>query len=118
MDSRRQQKIGSVLREALSEIFTRDGKGIYGSAFVTVTSCKVSSDLTLARFYLSIFNEPNKESIIQKIEAKQHDIKKMLSEKLRFQLRRIPEFEYFVDDTLDEVFKMEELFKKIHDEKK
>ena len=56
MESRRQLKMGSVIQEAFTGILNREGKSIYGKAFVTVTRVKVTSDLGLVRFYLSIFN--------------------------------------------------------------
>jgi len=63
MDTRRQLRIASVIKDAFSEILVRDGKNIYGTAFVTVTNVKVTSDLTLVRFYLSIFNVVDKEEV-------------------------------------------------------
>ncbi|MCH5717149.1 ribosome-binding factor A [Niabella hibiscisoli] len=37
---------------------------------------------------------------------------------VRHQLRSMPVLRFFADDTLDHVFKMEELFKKIEEERK
>jgi ribosome-binding factor A len=113
MDSRRQLKIGSVIQEAFTSVLSRDGKGIYGSAFVTVTRIKVTSDLSLARFYLSIFNTPDGEAVIKKLYEHKFEIKRKLAEKLRHQLRVIPELEFFKDDSLDYAYHIEEVFKKI-----
>lgn len=118
MDTRRQQKIASVIKEAFADILSKQGKSLFGKAFITVTNVKVTSDLTLVRFYLSIFNADDQEEIIEKFNEHKFEFKKQLAGTLRHQLRRIPEIEFFKDDTLDEVFKMEELFKKIKDEKK
>jgi ribosome-binding factor A len=54
---------------------------------------------------------------IKKIEERHHEIKKELAAKVRHQLRSIPVLRFYQDDTLDHVFKMEELFKKINEEK-
>jgi ribosome-binding factor A len=116
MDTRRQLRIASVIKDAFSEILVRDGKNIYGTAFVTVTNVKVTSDLTLVRFYLSIYNVTDKEEVIGKFNFKKFDIKKLLAEKLRHQLRRIPELEFFVDDTQDYVTRINEVFNKIKEE--
>jgi ribosome-binding factor A len=118
MDSRRQEKIASVIQEVFTDILTKHGRDFYGSAFVTVTQVKVTSDLTLARFYLSIFNTTDKNSVLAQIEEKKFEIKRMLGEKLRFQLRRIPEIEFFLDDTLDHAYKIDELFKQIEEDRK
>jgi len=52
------------------------------------------------------------------IQEKAGEIKRELGNRVRQQLRRIPEVKYFRDDTLDQVFRMEEIFKKISEEKK
>lgn len=116
MDSRRQLKIGSVIKEAFADILSREGKSIYGNAFVTVTNVKVTSDLSLARFYLSIYNSENPEEVVLRFDTHKYELKRKLSEKLRHQLRVIPEVEFFRDDTLDYVSHIDEVFKKIKEE--
>ena len=117
MDSRRQLKIASLIKEAFTEILTREGKSIYGKAFVTVTNVTVTSDLTLTRFYLSVFNAENPDEVVDKFREHKAEIKKHLGEKLRHHLRRIPEVEFFRDETLDNAYRIEQVFKKINDEK-
>ncbi|HRG88711.1 MAG TPA: 30S ribosome-binding factor RbfA [Chitinophagales bacterium] len=116
MDSRRQLKLGSVIKEAFTDILTRDGKAIYGRAFVTVTNVKVTSDLTLARFYLSIYNTEEPDAVIESFNKHLFEIKRKLAEKLRHQLRIMPEIEFFRDDTLEYAYHIEDLFKKIKQE--
>lgn len=116
MDSRRQLKMGSVIQEAVAEILTRDGRNIYGKAFVTVTHVKVTSDLSLARFYLSIYNAEDAEEVVQKFNEHKFELKRKLAEKLRHQLRVMPDIEFFKDDTLEYAFHMDEVFKKIKQE--
>lgn len=115
MDTRRQSKIASVIKEAFVDILNREGKGLFGKAFVTVTNVTVTSDLTLVRFYLSIYNADADETV-RKFNERKHELKRHLGEKLRFQLRRIPEIEFFKDDTLDYVHHMQDVFKKINAE--
>ena len=116
MDSRRQNKVASLIKETFSEILSRDLKGSFGKAFITVTNAKVTPDLSEVRFYLSIFNTDNKEAVLQQIEEKRFEIKRHLAEKLRFNLRKLPEMQFFIDDTLDQAYEMDALFKKIHEE--
>lgn len=116
MDSRRQLKIASVIQAAFTEILTRDGKGIYGNEFVTLTNVNVTSDLSLARFNLSIFNSQNADAVVQKLNAHKGELKRKLGEKLRHQLRVMPEFEFYRDDTLDYVYHIENVFKKIKED--
>ena len=56
MDSRRQQKVASLIKEEFTDILAKSGRGIYGKAFVTVTKVMVTPDLSTARFHLSVFN--------------------------------------------------------------
>ena len=117
MDSRRQLKIASLIKEAFTEILSRNGKSIYGKAFVTVTNVTVTSDLTLTRFYLSIFNAEDPDAVVESFREHKPEIKRHLGEKLRHHLRRIPEVEFFRDETLDNAYRIEAVFKKINDEK-
>lgn len=116
MESRRQLKIGSVIQEAFTGILNREGKAIYGKAFVTVTRVKVTPDLSLVRFYLSIYNAAEPEEVIDKFNEHKFELKRKLYEQLRHQLRVMPEIEFFKDDTLDYAFHMDEVFKKIKEE--
>src|SRR5262245_65102579 len=85
---------------------------------VSISSVKVTPDLLEARFYLSFFQVKDVKEALKKIEDRHHDIKKELAAKVRHQLRNVPVLKFYKDDTLDQVFKMEELFKKIEDERK
>lgn len=118
MESRRQLKVASLIQEAFGEILSREAKGIYGKAFITVTHVKITSDLLLARFNLSIYNSEDPDGVIEKFNEHKYEFKRWLSEKLRNHLRRIPEIEFYRDETLDYVFKMEDVFKKIKEEDK
>jgi len=85
---------------------------------VSISSVKVTPDLLEARIYLSFFQIADHAAAKKKIEERGWEIKKELVVRVKHQLRRIPELKFFVDDTLDNVFKMEELFKKIREEGK
>jgi len=80
---------------------------------VSISSVKVTPDLLEARIYLSVFNAADNENVLAKVHERAWEIKKDLAARVKNQLRRIPELKFFLDDTLDNVFKMEELFKQI-----
>jgi ribosome-binding factor A len=80
---------------------------------VSISSVKITPDLLEARIYISVFNAADNKSVLKKIEERGWEIKKELASRVKHQLRRIPELKFFLDDTLDHVFKMEELFKQI-----
>jgi ribosome-binding factor A len=60
-----------------------------------------------------MFQVKDSELAMKKVEDRAWEVKKLLAEKVKSQLRRIPVFHYFLDDTLEHVYKMEELFKSI-----
>ncbi len=118
-EGKRQKQISGLIQEEINTIFQRLGLGFMGGSMVSVSSVKITPDLLEARIYLSVFNSTDKNATIKKIEERHWEIKKELAARVKTQLRRIPELKFFLDDTLDQVFKMEELFNKIKaDEKK
>ena len=122
-EGKRQKQIAGLLNEEMNIIFQRLGLNMIDGGMVSISSLKVTPDLLEARFYLSFFqvNDARPDDTVgrvkaalQKIEDRHHEIKKTLSARVRHQLRNIPLLKFFRDDTLDHVFKMEELFKKIN----
>lgn len=117
-EGKRQKQVGGLIQEEVNAIFQRLGLSFVDSGMVSVSSVKITPDLLEARIYLSIYNAADKKAVLKKIEERHWEIKKELSARVRQQLRRIPELKFFLDDTLDQVFKMEELFGKIKEEEK
>ena len=116
-EGKRQKQIAGLIQEEINLIFQRLNLSFINSAMVSVSSVKITPDLLEARIYLSIFNTTDKKEVLKKIEDRHWEIKKELAARVKQQLRRIPELKFFLDDTLDHVFKMEELFKQINEEK-
>jgi ribosome-binding factor A len=115
MESIRQKQIAELIRRTFSTVLAEEGKYIYGQkVLVTVTTVKMSSDLQLAKIYLSIYNTENKQEPILELEEQYHRLKQSLYSKIKKQMRVMPEFKLYLDDTLDEVYKMDDLFKKIN----
>jgi len=112
-ENKRQKQIAGLINAELSGIFQHLGLNVIDGALVSISSVKVTPDLLVARVYLSIFNSPDAKAALKRIEDRAWEIKKELAAKVKNQLRRIPEITYFLDDTLDHVFKMEEIFKQI-----
>lgn len=116
-EGKRQKQIAGLLNEEMNTIFQKLGLSMIDGGLVSISSVKVTPDLLEARFYLSFFQVKDVEAALKKIEDRHHDIKKELAGRVRHQLRSIPVLRFYKDDTLDHVFKMEELFKKISEEK-
>lgn len=109
--------MAGVLQEELNDIFRRLGLNMIDGGMVSISSVKVTPDLLEARIYLSLFKIEDEKSAMKIIEHKAWEIKKELADRVKNQLRRIPVLQFFLDDTLDHVFKMEEIFKQINDER-
>lgn len=116
-EGKRQKQIGGLLFEELSQIFQRLGLNMIDGGMVSLTSVKVTPDLLDARVYLSFYQVKDRDAVLKKIRERAWEIKKELALKVGKQLRRMPVLNFFLDDTLEQVFKMEELFKKINDNK-
>jgi ribosome-binding factor A len=113
-EGKRQKQVGSLLNEELNLIFQRLGLTMIDGGMVSITSVKLTPDLLEARIYLSFFQVKDASAALQKIEERAWEIKRELTARVAKQLRRMPELKFYLDDTLDHVFKMEELFKKIN----
>jgi len=116
-EGKRQKQIAGLLNAEMNQIFQRLGLNMIDGGMVSISSVKVTPDLLEARIYLSFFQVKDIEVALKKIEDRHHDIKRELAARVRHQLRSIPVLKFFKDDTLDQVFKMEELFKKISEDK-
>lgn len=115
-EGKRQKQVAAVLQEELNEIFRRLGLNMMNGGMVSISSVKVTPDLLEARIYLSLFQVGDGQQVMKNIEDRSWEVKKHLTEKVKHQLRRMPVLHFYKDDTLDQVFKMEELFKKIQEE--
>ena len=113
-EGKRQKQVGSLLNEELNLIFQRLGLTMIDGGMVSISSVKITPDLLEARIYLSFFQVKDANATLQKIEERAWEIKRELTARVAKQLRRMPELRFYHDDTLDHVFKMEELFKKIN----
>ncbi len=113
-ESKRQKQIGGLLQKELTGIFQRLDLSMIDGGMLSISSVKITPDLLEARIYLSLFQVKDEKTVMSKIDERAWEIKKELASKIKLQLRRIPELKFFQDDTLDYVFKMEEVFRDIN----
>lgn len=116
-ESKRQKQVARLINEELNMIFQKLGINMIDGGMVSIADVYITPDLLEARIKLSFFQVKDTEAAIKKIVEKGSEIRGILGNKLRHQLRRIPELQFSLDDTLDYVFKMEELFKSINADK-
>lgn len=116
MESKRQQKFAGVIQKDLAEIFQREGGNLLPGVMVTITKVRVTSDLAIARVYLSFFNSSNNSLSLSTIKAHAGEIRFKLGSRIKDQARIVPQLEFFVDDTSEYVDRMEKIFDKISKE--
>ena len=99
MESTRQLKVGRSIQKELSQVFIKEGQGFYGKVLVSITVVRMSTDLSVAKVYLSIFpNEKNKE-VLKKLNDLKPRIRHLLGQRTKGQMRVIPELIFYFDDS-------------------
>lgn len=99
MESKRQLQVGRLIQKELSNIFIKEGQGLYGKVMVSVTVVRMSTDLSVAKVYLSIFpNEKNKE-VLDNLNHAKPRIRHWLSQITKGQMRVVPELIFYFDDS-------------------
>ena len=100
METTRQAKISRLLQKELSEIFRQQTAKTHGT-IVSVSAVRVSPDLSVAKAYLSVFPSQKAQEVMESIKLSAKPIRYELAQKVRFQLRKTPELQFYLDDTLD-----------------
>lgn len=109
MTTTRQQKVSRLLQKELAEYFRREGSQFTKGKMLTVTVVRISPDLGIARVYLSIFPGDKADEAIRSITEKAGMVRSEIGNKLRNQLRHIPELAFYLDDSLDYIDRIEDL---------
>lgn len=113
METKRQRQAAELIKRNFGLVLQDGGSYIYGAALVTVTNVQVSPDFSIARIYLSVYNTENKQELLLNIRENYTRLRFALGERIRKFIRRIPNLEFFLDDTLDEMYKLNELFNRM-----
>ena len=111
MEGTRLQKIERLLQKELGDIFQKQTQAMHG-VLVSVSVVRVSPDLSVARAYLSIFPSAKGEELFEAIRSNTKAIRYDLGQRVRLQLRKIPELSFFIDDSLDYIEHIDSLLSK------
>lgn len=118
MESKRQKQVGEVVRRNFSMVLQNEGGYIYGNEpMVTVTSVRLSPDMGIAKIYLSVYNVEDKQSVVLQMEASNQKLRQALAHRVKRHMRRVPELNFFLDDTLDEMYRLNGLFNQLDKDK-
>lgn len=110
MSSIRQNRIEGVIQEELSTYFQRHASEICLGSMVSVTVVRVTSDLSLAKVYISVFLGPNKKEVLANIQENAKKIRGEVGKRLK-NMHRIPELVFYIDDSLDYAEEINNLLK-------
>ena len=100
--SARQQKISRVLQQEIASLLQEALRmGAVKNLLVSVTKVRVTYDLSIAKVYLSIFPAQEAKSCIKALSSNSHQLRYDLSQRMRNQLRKIPELNFYLDDSLE-----------------
>ncbi len=117
METKRQKQVAELIRRNFGHILQQEGSYIYGAeALVTVTSVKMTPDFGVAKIYLSVYNRENKQAVILELETQTRRLRQSLAYRIKKHVRRIPHISFYLDDTLDEMYRLNNLFDKLDDD--
>lgn len=109
MESTRQEKIAKLLQRDLGEIFQREAQLHAPGKLLTVTVVRVSPDLGIAKVYLSIFPAGDASAVVENINVHKSHYRNLLAQKVRHQLRVIPDLHFYLDDSEEYVKNIDSL---------
>src|SRR5665647_302692 len=112
-EGKRQKQVAIEIAKELNDIFLKMGLTMFEGGMISISSVKITPDLFEARVYLSFFQVKDPEAVLEKFKERNSEIRGELGRRMRYQLRSIPQLTFYMDDTLDYVFKIEKLLEDI-----
>lgn len=108
METNRQKKIGALLQNDLVDILQGEiRKNGVSNLIISISKVNVTSDLSIAKVYLSVFPSERGGEILAAVRSNAPLIKHDLSQRVRLQLRKVPNLVFYIDDTLDQIEKID-----------
>lgn len=112
MENTRQQKVAKQIQRDIADIFQKEGAHLVRGLLVTVTIVRVSPDFGYAKVYVSVFPFEKHAALIETLEENSWFIRRQLGQRIRNQLKNIPELQFFLDDSLEYVEHIDEALKR------
>ena len=109
MEGKRLEKVNRLIQKELGDIFQTELKPKVPSLMITVTRVNVTSDLSYARVYLSIFGVDEKQKVVDEVSQNARAIRGLLGNRIRHQMRVVPELRLIEDDSLDYIENIDNL---------
>ena len=117
MASIRQEKYARLIQKELASIMMEKSSSLFEGAFITISNTEVSPDLGYVKVFISFLNGKNKDYLFDLVNMHQKELRHLLAGRIRNQARKVPELHFILDDSLDYVQHMEEVFKRLNHDK-
>ena len=111
METTRQQKIAKQIQKDVAEIFQKEGAALVRGLLVTVTGVRVAPDFGYAKIYVSVFPFDRSAELMKTLEHQNWFVRRALGQRLRNQLKNVPEIQFFLDDSLEYIEHIEQALK-------
>lgn len=111
-ETNRQKKIGGLLQKDLADVLQNSlrDSGKTG-ILVSVSKVRVTTDLSIAKAYVSIFPSKHQDEVIKEINENKSQIKHEIARRTRHQLRKMPDLNFYIDDSLEYIDGIEKSIK-------
>ena len=111
MESTRQKKVSRLIQKEMADIFLKRGNEVAHGKLVSITKVRITPDLSLAKIYVSIFPATDQDTVMHSIQDHTARIRFDLGQKIRSQLRIVPDIVFHIDDSLDYIDHIDKLLK-------
>ncbi len=112
MENTRQQKVAKQIQRDIADILQREGAHLVRGLLVTVTTVRISPDLGYAKVYVSVFPFEQHQALLATLEENNWFIRRQLGQRIRNQLKVVPELQFFIDDSLEYIEHIDEALKR------
>ena len=119
-ESKVQKRIAKIVRNFLAEVFIKELQPYLPNTILSVSYVKISKDLNIAKVFISVFPENKLNEILQFLNSEEGNktVRKMLAQRIRNKVKRIPELHFYEDEITKEAEKVEKLLEDIQKGKK
>lgn len=111
-ETNRQKKIATLIQHDLADIIQKELRAAGSTGIiVSVSKVRVTSDMSLAKAYLSIFPNKEGERVMEDLQKHRLQIKNQIAQLTKHQLRKMPELLFFLDDSIEYISQIEDALK-------
>lgn len=112
METNRQKKMGALLQGDLVDILQGEvRKNGISNLIISVSKVTVTTDLSIAKVFLSVFPSEKGPELLKAIKSNAPLIKHDLAQRVKHQLRKVPNLAFYVDDSLEYIDQIDQALK-------